>query len=176
MENLEWKPVLYNGIKTNVEVTRCGRVRRIRVSWMQRKNKIGEIDFNKLIINQGYIQITIQVEDLKSRSVQVQQLIAAAFLGYKFQGWKLVVDHIDSNKQNNNLENLRIITQRENVSKERNLKRLLPIGVILLKNRKEKTYQSRIRINNKQLSLGCYKTIEEASQAYQTKLKSLLNQ
>ena len=34
MENLEWYPVYYNALETNVEVTKCGRVRRIKKEWL----------------------------------------------------------------------------------------------------------------------------------------------
>ena len=49
----------------------------------------------------------------------MHQLVAMAFLGYKRDGKNLteVVDHIDGDSLNNNLNNLQIITQKENVNK-----------------------------------------------------------
>lgn len=36
---MEWKPVYYNGLETNVEVTSCGRVRRVKKDWLISKRK-----------------------------------------------------------------------------------------------------------------------------------------
>jgi hypothetical protein len=172
MENLEWKPVLYNGIETNVEVTRCGRVRRVKVDWMQRNRVIGEIDFNTLKLNKNYKCIGIQIKGLKLKNIFVHQLVAAAFLDYKFGNFpNEVVDHIDSNKINNYINNLRVITQRENCSKEKTIKSGLPVGVCFFK--RDKNYRACININNKKIHLGYFNTPEEASQAYQNKLKEL---
>lgn len=178
MEKLNWVPVFYNGIETNVEVTRCGRVRKVKKEWygfskMCTNLYYGEIDFSKLKPHpQGYKIISIQVKNLgKKKTTGVHQLIAATFLNYIWQGHKLVVDHIDSNKLNNHLDNLRLITARENVSKEKSIKSGLPVGVCFCKQTKK--YSCEIQINGKKNHLGRYNTIEEASNAYQNKLKSL---
>jgi hypothetical protein len=55
-----------------------------------------------------------------------------------------------------------------NTSKNKN--RNLPTGVYKTLNNK---FISRIRINKKQHNLGTFKTIEEASNAYQNALKQL---
>ena len=172
MEKLEWHPVFYNGLETNVEVTRCGRVRRVKVDWMKRNTSIGEVNFSKLKLHpQGYKIIGIQIKDLKPKTIQIQQLVAASFLGYNFNGHKLVVDHKDDNKLNNHIDNLQIITQRENNSKERTLKSGLPVGVCFRKDINK--YRSQIYLNGKIKYLGCYNTSEEASNAYQNKLKEI---
>lgn len=171
---MEWKEVYYNDLETNIEVTRCGKVRRVHKKWMSTHKliKYGEVDFSKLKKCKGYLLIGIYVNGLKlKKSTYVHQLVAAAFLDYKFQGHELVIDHIDSNKINNNLDNLRLITNRENCSKERTLKTNLPVGVWFDKTRNN--YQCKIRINKKQYHLGRFKTIDEASQAYQNKLNTL---
>lgn len=171
---MEWKAVYYNGLETNVEVTKCGKVRKIKVDWYGKGKgsyqiKIGEIDFNTLSLNNGYKQIKVQIKGLERKTIKLHQLVAAAFLHYKFQGIKLVVDHVDSNKQNNHLDNLRVISHRENVSKEKLIKSGLPTGVYY--NKLAKKYQSYIQINKKRIHLGYFNTIEDASNAYQNKLK-----
>ena len=173
---MEWKAVLFNGLETNIEVTRCGKVRKIKKDWYGFSKycssaTYGEIDFSKLKLHDGYRQIGIQIYSLKPRICFVHQLIASAFLGYQFNGNKLVVDHIDSDKLNNNIDNLRIVTQRVNISKERSLKSGLPTGVVFDKSRKK--YRSEIIINKRSIYLGRYNTPEEASNAYQLKLKEL---
>jgi hypothetical protein len=173
MENLEWKPVLYNGIETNVEVTRCGRVRRVKVDWLNYnwKTKLGQIDFSNFKLEKGYYQFSLQVKGLKPKTARLHQLIAAAFLDYKFNGYKNVVDHIDSNPINNNLSNLRVVSHRENTSKERTIKSGLPTGLYFDKARNK--YKAQIVINGKVNALGRYETIQEALQAYKNKLKEL---
>lgn len=174
---MEWYPVYYNGIETNVEVTRCGNVRKIKVDWYGKGKgsyqiKIGQVDFNALSLNNGYKQIKIQIKGLERKSIKLHQLIAAAFLNYKFQGTKLVVDHIDSNKLNNNLNNLRVISHRENVSKEKLIKSGLPTGVYY--NKLAKKYQSYIQIDKKRIHLGYFSKIQDASDAYKNKLKDCI--
>jgi hypothetical protein len=169
---MEWTKVLFNGLETNVEVTRCGKIRKVKVDWMIYEIKLGEINFDNLKLDSsGYKRVGIKVKDCGTKSKRLHQLMAAAFLGYQFNGNKLVVDHIDSNKLNNHIDNLRVITQRENVSKEKTFKSGLPVGVWFDKSRNK--YFSQIYINKKHFRLGRFNTIEEASNAYQTKLKSL---
>jgi hypothetical protein len=174
MENIEWKKVFYNGLETNIEVTKFGRIRRVEVDWYGNhfNSKLGEIDLSKLKLRlDGYNQVGVQIKNLTPKSIKIHQLIASAFLGYKFENkHNLVVDHIDSNKQNNNLENLRIVSQRENSSKEKTIKSGLPVGVYYWK--QTNRYYSKIYINKKSIFLGYYDTYQEASQAYQNKLKT----
>lgn len=145
---MEWKAFYYNGLETNVEV-----------------------DFNKLKLHpNGYQRIGVNIKSLKKKVIQIQQLVAATFLNYKFGNFpNQVVDHIDSNTSNNNVNNLRVVTQRENMSKERTIKSGLPTGVCFSKSRNK--YISNININKKRIHLGYFNTIEEASNAYKNKLE-----
>lgn len=177
MEKLNWVSVPYNGLETNLEVTRCGKVRRVEKDWYGKGSgayqiKYGEINFTKLKPHKdGYKTTNANVKDSKQKTVQVHQLVAAAFLGYKFNRFKLVVDHKDSNPLNNNLSNLRVISHRINISKEKSIKSGLPVGVSYRKSSKK--YRSQIRINGKQIYLGSFDTPEEASNAYQNKLNQI---
>jgi hypothetical protein len=174
-EDLKWFLVFYNGLETNIEVTECGRVRRVPKDWYgfskHSAPKYGEVDFSKLKLNKGYKQIGIQIQGLKPINVFVHQLVASVFHNYVWQGHKLVVDHIDSNPLNNHKDNLRVITSRENTAKEHLLKTGLPTGVHY--NKKERKYRAQIIINNKNHFLGRFDTPKEASEAYQNKLKTL---
>lgn len=172
MENLKWFAVQYNNIETNIEVTKCGCVRRLKKDWLPKNSsKFGEVDFSKLKLKNGYKRVSIQIKNNSRKVYFVHQLISAVFLDYKFNSQKNVIDHIDSNKLNNNLNNLRVITHRENMSKERTKKSGLPVGVYFHK--KAKKYASQITINNKNFYLGLFKTIEQASKIYQEKLLTL---
>ena len=67
----------------------------------------------------GYLVVTLS-ENGKTKTRNVHVLVAMAFLDHKPDGTqKVVVDHIDNNKNNNTLDNMQLISHRENVSKDR---------------------------------------------------------
>lgn len=170
---MDWTKVFYNGLSTNIEVTECGKVRRIYVDWVRNHwcVKIGEVDLSKIKKDrQGYYSISVIIKGMLRRNIHIHQLIASAFLDYKFNGHAMVVDHIDSNIENNNVTNLRVISQRENNSKEITIKSGLPTGVYLIKENKK--YRAMITVNQRLIHLGCFDTIDEASNRYK---KELLN-
>lgn len=67
------------------------------------------------INSRGYMQVTLNVCGIK-KNYSIHKLVAMAFLGHTPNGHSLVIDHIDGNKLNNNTNNLRIVTNRENTS------------------------------------------------------------
>lgn len=171
MDNVEWHPFFYNGLETNVEVTRCGRVRRVPKDWT-RKSKIGEIDSRWYIKNKTYFRFCVCIKGKKHNYISTHQAMACIFLGHDLTRKDMVIDHIDSNKSNNHVDNLRIVTQRENSSKEvtQNKKSKLPTGVTLTPHNR---YRTIISIKNKNYNLGTYKTMEEALDVYQEALKKI---
>ena len=101
-----------------------------------------------------------------TRCRTVHLLVASCFLNHQSDGTqRIVVDHIDDNKSNNNLNNLQLISQRENSIK------LGYKGYTLHK--KSGLYFSRIYIGGKHKHLGYFKTPEMARQAYQSELIKL---
>ncbi len=76
------------------------------------------------------------------------------------------LDHIDRNRSNNKISNLREVTRQEqNFNTTVKQGKSLPIGVTFRSERK-KPYHAHIRISNKLIYLGCYKTIKEAHNTY----------
>jgi hypothetical protein len=72
-----------------------------------------------------------------------------------------MIDHIDQNKKNNHISNLRVGTQSLN-QQNRSAKYVKGYSWDI----NNKTYNSRIKINTKLIHLGCFDTEEEARQAY----------
>ena len=116
----------------------------------------------------GYYKVTLS-KDGKTKTIRIHILVATAFLGHKPDGYKIVVDHIDNNKLNNNLTNLQLITHRENISKDKKNGTSKYKGVYLEKNANK--WRSQILIDSKKKHLGLFTSEEEAHEAYQKALK-----
>jgi hypothetical protein len=86
------------------------------------------------------------------------RIIASAYLGLDIDNPKLVVDHINHDKVNNCVDNLRIVSYQQNQFNR--------IAKGYYYNKPNKKYQAQIRVNEKILYLGSYDTPEEARQSY----------
>ena len=117
-------------------------------------------------------QTAIQVKGIGQKLINVHLLVASAFLEYQWNDTKVAVSFLDNDPQNISVDNLIIRSKREIVAMNRLLRKKgdLPTGV----RRQKTTFSSQIRINGKIKSLGTYKTIEEAEQAYNNALKNVL--
>jgi len=70
-----------------------------------------------------------------------------------------VIDHIDGNKQNNNITNLRVVTQQQNCMNQTRAK-----GYYFNKQRGK--WRAQIKLNGKHIHLGYHDTEQEAKHAY----------
>lgn len=76
------------------------------------------------------------------------------------------IDHIDGNKANNRLSNLRdvsVVVNQQNIKAPRRTNVAGALGVGYRQGRK---YRARIRVNGSQVSLGAFATKQEAADAY----------
>ena len=86
---------------------------------------------------------------------------------YVYKVWPCdQLDHKDLDRQNNRIDNLRECNNSQNrMNTNTHKNNLLGVKGVGYKKRIDK-YQAKIRINNKDIYLGVYKNIEDASNAY----------
>lgn len=144
------------------QVSDLGRVK----SFFKKKITIKKQHFDNI----GYLATGIN-KNKKIKTLRVHQLVAITFLNHIPNGYEIVVDHINNVKQDNRTINLQLISQRENSSKDKINKKCKYTGV----NNSREKFQSFIRSNNKIISLGSFKTQEEASEYYQNAVKAIEN-
>jgi uncharacterized protein (DUF3820 family) len=102
MENEIWKPIPNY---EDYQVSNFGRVKSLK-NGKERMLACGT--------NNGYKR-TI----LNGKHYYVHQLVAMAFLDHVPNKMALVVDHVNGDITNNNVNNLQVITQKENVNKKK---------------------------------------------------------
>jgi len=97
--------------------------------------------------------------------------MAITFLNHIPNGHSIIVDHINNISTDNRLENLQLITNRENLSKDKKNGTSKYTGVSWFK--RGKKWHSSININNKKVHLGYFIDDLEASNQYQLALKNI---
>ncbi len=118
----------------------------------------------------GYLQIVLCKEG-NNRSIQIQIVVAMAFLNHKNNGNTLVVHHKNDIRTDNRVCNLEIISNRENVSLGYKNKSNKSTGVFFDAVKIVKKWRATININKTVYYLGYFKTELQASNAYNVALK-----
>jgi len=116
------------------------------------KNKILKTELNK----DGYYRIGLS-KDNKQKHFLIHRLIALNFIPNPEN--LTIIDHIDRNKTNNNIENLRWVTQSDNC-KNREIKGC--ITVLIRKNKTTDNIYYQVRVRNKHLKI--FKEKEDAEE------------
>jgi len=122
------------------------------------RNKYWKIVENIDNCKEGYNRIKIN-----KKMILRHRIIAYCFLGLQNivgtnKGIDLI-DHIDGDKLNNSVENLRITNGNGNQHNRKNTK-----GYYF--NKQKNKYQAQIMVNGKNQNLKCYDNKEDAGQAY----------
>ena len=160
MSDEVWKDIPdYEGM---YQVSDLGRVKSLnRVDCAGKNQKGKDFGFGWAQKSDRYLKIPLSKNGL-GKTFRVHTLVAISFIGPRLDGY--VVDHIDNNPVNNSLVNLRYITHRKNISKDRVRKKDLPTGVY---NYKDNRFYAQVMINNKKKTLGTFDSISLASKAYE---------
>ena len=106
----------------------------------------------------GYYRIILSKNN-KPKTFQFHRLIYEAHFGTIPE--KMCIDHIDNNKQNNNIENLRLATRSQNSMNKITPKHNLS-GYKNIYKTKFNTYEVKIRKNYKIVYCNNFKTLDEA--------------
>ena len=164
----EWRAI--KGYEGLYEVSNLGNVKSLA-----RKDSLGRQVKEKILKtpadSYGYYQCGLYLEG-KVRKFFIHNLVAITFLGHKPNGNNIVVDHINNVKTDNRLENLQLISHRENLSKDKKGYSSKYIGVTWHKSANK--WVSHIGIDGRLKYLGLFINELEASRAYQYALKELV--
>lgn len=145
-------------------ISNLGRVKSVKC----KKDRI----LKQILSRQGYLKVAIGSYDFR-KSKQIHQLVAIEFLNHVPCGNTIVVNHKDFNKLNNHVDNLEIVTNRENTNKKHLKFSSQYTGVYWYK--KLNKWHAQIYINKQKYHLGYFVNEIDAHLAYENKLKQLTN-
>jgi hypothetical protein len=151
------------------QVSSFGRVRSLdRVVLTKRGIKRWKGKAKKLYLRpDGYISCMVSKEG-KNKRYFVHQLVSMAFLGHIPNKSNLIVNHKNFIKSDNRVNNLELITQRENTNLKHLKSSSIYTGVSWHKNHKK--WESIIYINGKNKHLGSFDSEKEAHKYYENAL------
>ncbi len=147
------------------QVSSFGRVKSF-IPWKGTNERILKIQKGGM----GYLHVSL-AKNGKQKIIKVHVLVAIVFHGHIPDGLKIVVDHKDNNKLNNRADNLKLITQRENTSKDRKNTTSKYVGVAW--DKRASKWAAKILFKRRNISLGFYDIEVDAANAYQKALKEL---
>jgi len=173
LPNEEWKDI--PGYEGRYKASNFCRIKSLeRKSW----NGKQWITQKEIIMtpskNEAGYSIVCLSKNRKLQNKGIHIWTAMAFLGHTPCGFKIVVDHIDDNPENNVLSNLQLLTNRQNVEKGFKRKKLTSKYTGVYFNKNEKKFRSSICISGtRQVHLGYFVNELDAHNTYQTALSNL---
>ena len=158
----EWEDILgYEGL---YKVSNLGNIKSLKFQ----KEKVLKLQTN----TKGYFIVNLY-KNKKMKSHQIHQLVAIAFLNHVPCKMELVINHINFDKKDNKVSNLEIVTNRENSNRKHLKSTSKYTGVSFEKDRNK--WVAQIKINGNRVLLGRFSNEIDASNAYQSKLKEIIN-
>ncbi len=155
-----WKDIeCYN----NYAISSYARVKNIKTGRIMKQS----------LNNHGYYSVFL-CDTGHKRNFQIHRLIAKAFIPNLLK--KPCVDHIDNNRTNNNLNNLRWVTYQENqMNSKISIKNTSGFKGVCY-DRQSKKWLVRISIKNNSIFIGLFDTIKEAVKARKAKANELFGE
>lgn len=136
-------------------------------------SNLGNIKHNKTkkilkknVDRYGYYYVILSNNGVK-KFFRIHRLVGLAFIINPEN--KLTIDHIDNNKKNNNVNNLRWATHEENYYNKKIYKNNNSGIKGVFFNKKNNKWKAYVCVNKKQIHLGYYENIEDAKQIRQYK-------
>lgn len=164
MENEIWKDVYgYEGL---YQVSNLGIIKSLIY------NNTGKKNILRPGVNTGGYYCVVLSKNRIKKMYTVHQLVAVCFLNHVPNGMNLVINHKDFNKLNNHVDNLEIVTSRENSNRKHLKSSSQYVGVYWYK--KTGKWKSQIMVEGKKKHIGYFANEIEASKAYQNKLIEIL--
>lgn len=140
-----------------IRLTKCGQNRNIKEKIMK-----------GYPTTRGYLHLGLVKNGIRT-TFNIHQLVAITFLYHEPCGAKLVVDHINRNQLDNSVDNLRIVTSRENAWNTDRRKSSKYVGVSWRPDCNK--WKATIYIKPKYKHLGYFTNELDAHNAYQSELK-----
>lgn len=148
----------------NYQVSNIGRVRNSETG------RILKGHYNRA----GYNQLDLCKEGVRQRHA-IHRLVAQEFLDNPEN--KPFVDHIDGNKQNNIVNNLRWVTNNENgMNSKKQMRNTTSIYKGVCWYRAYNKWRVQIKLNQKQMHIGYYDNEKDAAHAYNEKALELFGE
>ena len=148
--NEEWRSI---NCYINYQVSNVGRVRNSRT---------GRI-LKPALSKTGYLTVRIS-KNSEAKTHNIHQLVAREFLRNPFD--LKCIDHIDGNRSNNNLDNLRFCSYSQNGGNRKKQENTSSDFKGVCWQKKGNTWGAYIKINGSQKHLGFFNDEREAARAY----------
>lgn len=153
------------GYRGTYEVSNLGRVKSLRNNKERILKQSNKRAHPSVSLYNGNLQGPTQA------SKPIYQLVAEAFLGHNPKSRVLAIKHIDLNKLNNNVNNLKIVTDRKLTTRKANGSRSRYIGVTRCNTYKK--WIARIWFDGKSTTLGSFNTQIDAARAYKEAIEKI---
>jgi hypothetical protein len=144
LSNGNYKIILLNGVK--LLVFESGTIYRFSFGKMKLVNNLSD--------NDGYNRFGIN-----GKNIFRHRIMAYTWLDFDINNSKLQIDHIDGDRINNHISNLRVVNHQQNQWNQTKAK-----GYSW--DKKANKFKSCIRLNNKTINLGRFDNEEDAREAY----------
>jgi hypothetical protein len=146
-----WKDI--EGYDGDYQISNLGRI----ISYKKKHPRI-------LIFKEHYGYYEVQLTNkLGNKYLRVHRLVAQHFISPIPKG--MLVNHIDMDRKNNKVNNLEIVSHRENIIHGWRSRKKSSIYTGVCKVNRRNPWSAQITINGKNLFLGHYATEEEAYKA-----------